>query len=71
MFKNVKEKIGQTVAKYMFFNVAVKEGTWVKALTEHEIINKYLKVKNEELETYINSLKRQWPTYEVTIMYDG
>ena len=40
-------------------DVAAKEGTGVKTLIEHEIMNKYLKVEKEELETYINGLKRQ------------
>ena len=39
-------------------DVAAKEGTGVKAPIEHEIINKYLKVEKEELEIYINGLKR-------------
>ena len=52
-------------------NVAAKEGTAIKTPTEHEIMNKYLKEKKEELKTYINDLKRQWPTYRVTIMCDS
>ena len=51
-------------------DVAAKVGTGVKAPTEHEIMNKYLKVEKEELETYINGLQWQWPTYEVTVMCD-
>ena len=75
MFGNIREKVGQAVTKYMFFNaisaktvkgpylqhmldVAVKECTGVKAPTEHEIINRYLKVEKEELETYVNGLKQ-------------
>ncbi len=88
MFGNAREKVGQAVAKYMFFNaipanttkgpylqhmldVAAKEGTGVKALTDYDIMNKYLKSEKEELESYIDSLKRQWPTYGITIMCDG
>ena len=40
-------------------DVAVIEGTGAKALTEHKIMNKYHKVDKEELEIYINDLKRQ------------
>ena len=53
------------------FDVAAKKGMGVKAPIEHESMNKYLKVEKEEIETYINSLKRQWPTYGVTVMCDG
>ena len=52
-------------------DVVAKEGISVKAPTEHEIMNKYLKVEKEEVETYINGLKRQWLTFGVIIMCDG
>ena len=76
MFGNTREKVGQTVAKYIFFNaipinttkgpylqhmldVVAKEGTRVKTPTDYEIMNKYLKLEKEELESYNESLKRQ------------
>ena len=88
MFGNAREKVGQAVVKYMFFNtilanttkgpylqymldIVAKEGTGVKAPTDYEIMNKDLKLEKEELESYISNLKRQWPTYGMTIMCDG
>ena len=83
MFRNAREKVDQTVAKYMFFNAIqanttkgpylqhMLEGTGVKTPTDYEIMNKYLKSEKEELESYIESLKRQWPEYGVIIMCDG
>ena len=52
-------------------DVATREGTGVKVPTDYDIMNKYLKSDKEELESYINSLKQQWPTYGITIMCDG
>jgi hypothetical protein len=52
-------------------DVIAASGTGVQAPTEKEIMTKYLKSTKEELETYIEGLKRQWPEYGVTIMCDG
>ena len=63
----------KTECKYCvhMLNAAAREGTGVKAPTDYDIMNKYLKSEKEELESYIDSLKRQWPAYRVTIMCDG
>ena len=76
MFGNAREKVGQAMVKYMFFNtiptnstnglylqhmldVAAREDTGVKTPIDYEIMNKYLKSKKKELESYINGFKQQ------------
>ncbi|MCX8840265.1 DUF659 domain-containing protein, partial [Vibrio parahaemolyticus] len=52
-------------------NVAATEGKGISAPSPKELMGKYLKEENEELNVYINGLKRQWPMYGVTLMCDG
>jgi hypothetical protein len=52
-------------------NVAASEGKGISAPSPKELMGKYLREEKEELNVYINGLKRQWPMYGVTLMCDG
>lgn len=43
----------------------------MKAPTAYEVMGKYIDHEKKLIDNYIGVLNKQWPKYEVTIMYDG